>query len=318
MMMKFLSTLTLLALTACAALDYNHAKEPFAPGEDAIDALELVYSQRLEAYTEATLAQSGWPSVSDCDATKWAAQACMGGAGVSIELAEYRPGRIERRPKEPHGTCFSLDRGDLGAKASTSRDMIAPYMACLWERRDLAGLQRLADYGESHDWMMGDPIYEPRVFLGTNLIGLLGRMVYALSDGADDRYYRRLFKLYPKVQEDYEQELQVLGIQLQGDVSEALRQRSLAEPLQEDLGLLGINDQMMARLDELAQANPDNYYFHAVRSIYSGDYTRAVDLLLEDPVSVPSYVRGDNVEAFAAAHWLLAARTVLKRFGRLP
>lgn len=302
----------LILLTSCNALDLNRTKEPTSPGRAS--ELESEYNRRLALYTGRTLATQGWPSDSDCDGTKWAGEACAGGAAVAIARAEYSPGEIHRRP----GTaCWNAGQGDVGSKTTVSRDILEPYMACLWRTGDLAGLQRLADYGEARDWLMGEPPVDPRVYLGTNLIGLLGRMIYALSLGDDDRYYRRLFKIYPEVTEDYEQELQALGIQLQGEVTEELRALEL-DPSLEVQALLDINDQMLARLEGLARADPDNAYFHAVLGVYTGDLARATELLLDAATPVPSYVRGDNPEAFAEAHWLLAARTVLQRYGEIP
>ncbi len=300
---KMLLLATLLALTACK----DAHKSKTATESDLLSDLAALHSERLKEYAKATEATSGWPSATDCDATKWAGKACMGGAVVAINLAEYQSGEIHRHPAPE--TCYDTARvEDVGT--TVSRDMMTGYLGCLWERRDLAAMQRMADFGEAHDWIMGLPVTEPRVFLGTNLVGLLGRMIYAVSQGADDRYYRRLFKTYLPVEADYEKDLQAMGIDLQGLVTEELKSYELDVSLE----LLDVNNMMFTRLQDLVNEHPGDAYFQALLGTYTGDMSAAARLLLDPATPLPTYVRGDNVENYARAQWLSAARAVLRRY----
>lgn len=193
------------------------------------DPRTLQLEGRVKAKKSAPLldSETGWPSVVDCDATLWAGLARMSSLEVvRLELAVAYNGRVQRRPGEP---CWNEQDGDVGSKSECSNDMILGYMGGMWRAGNLAALQKLADYGEKNKWVMCEPFPEmaSRVVLKTNQIGLLGRMIYALSNGRDDRVYRRLFAKYVAVVEDYEKHIQALGILLQGEVDEYLRLNSL-------------------------------------------------------------------------------------------
>lgn len=243
---------------------------------------------------------TGWPSKTDCDGTLWAGIACAGGHPVQIELAEYAPGLIHRRPAT---ACWSPVYGDQGSRSTVSNDMLLGYFTCAWYRKDHGMFRRVADYGETHDWVMGEPVTEPdRVVMRPNQIGLLGRAIYALSGGTDDRYYRRTARAYFPVTADYERHLQALGIVLQGEITTLYKEDGAA--------LTDINDHMLERLEELTDAEPLNAGFHVALGTYTGDMGPAVDLFLDDSTPIPSYVRGDNAAAFAWAErlfWLAKA-----------
>lgn len=61
-----------------------------------------------------------------------------------------------------------------------------------------------------------------RVVLRPNGIGIVGRALYALTDGRDDRSYRKWISLYGGG-EGYEQHVQTVGILTDGLVAEAAR-----------------------------------------------------------------------------------------------
>lgn len=238
--------------------------------------------------------ETGWPSKTDCDGTLWAGLACAGGYPVKIELAEYFPGEVHRRPPP---SCWNRTDGDVGAKSTTSNDMLLGYMWCLWSRRDAAGFKRLADYGEAHSWVMGEPTaVASRVVLKPNQLAILGRALHKLGD---DRGYRNTPALYGPAVTDSEQHLQALGITLYGEVTEG-----------NSMELVDINGNMLERLQALADADPKNPGFVTALGIYTGDMEGAVDLFLDSATPIPSYVRGNNVAAFAWAErlfWLTKA-----------
>ncbi len=280
---------TAFLLAGCARLGLNRPVEPKAV--DQVVELQDAYDARLARFAAVTEPRQGWPTETDCDATLWAGEACAGGAMVAIARAEYSPGEIHRRPDN---ACWTEADGDVGARSTVSRDMLSGYMACLWATKNLPALERLADFADANGTVMGEPSTQASVYLMPNLTGLLGRMLFALSDGADDRWYRHLGYDYPDVGADYEEHLQVVGLYLQGDLAG------------------GLTDQGLARLAVLAQSRPEDYLFQAVHGVYSGDLAPATALLLSD-IPAPTYVRGEGAALMAEAHWLLAARIVLRR-----
>ena len=298
-----------LTLTACGTLE-RHEPKNVAPSAE----LASLYAERLETYNSLTAANAGWPSVDDCDSTLWAGLACAGGAPVAYTKAEYSPGVIHRRPVR---ACWTPEAGDVGSKSTVSNDMLLGHMLCAWSNKDAGAFQRLAGYGEQHDWIMGAPVTEPGdVILKPNQIGMTGRAIYVLSGGADNRYYRRLFRFYAPVEKDYERHLQAIGIALQGEITEAIRKAGLDASLDVGRSLIDINGDMLARLEELVRAEPENPLFAVALGVYSGDMAKGVELLLRNDAPRPTYVRSKDRHAddlYWRAEWLFAARLALNR-----
>lgn len=283
-------------LTACAS--HSEKNSP----ADRKAQIEYLINDSIAGLTALADPVTNWPSMTDCDGTLWAGLACAGGYPVKIELAEHTPGEIHRRPAP---ACWNSTAGDVGSKSTTSNDMLLGYFLCAWERRDLNALQRIADYGEKHHWIMGAPSTEiDRVLLKSNQLSILGRAIYVLSGGDDNHAYRRTPLVYLPVVADYERHLQAIGIVLAGDVTTG-----------GEAELLDINDSMLKRLHELVDAEPSNPGFATALGIYTGDMTRAVDLFLDTTAPIPSYVRGDNLAAFAFAErlfWLKKAHSHMR------
>lgn len=267
--------------------DNNKPHDHDSPIED----LKLRYDDIFKQTILALDPETSWPSNIDCDATLWAGLACSIGMPVDISLAEYSPGEIHRRP---HKSCYNREQGDVGAKSTISRDMLTGYMACLIERKDLDAIKRLADYGEKNTWVMGEP-YDllSRVFMGNNLIGLLGRSIYSLSNGNSDRIYRKLPTEYPSVRQDYEFHIQVQGILLQDKISG------------------GITDQMLDRLKDSVNVYPKDQLFSAALGRFTGDQNGTINLLLTEN-SCTNYVRGEKPDLYCKINWLQSAKIVLE------
>ena len=300
-----------LLITSCTYFKTVDSRKP-DPNE-RVGELQEKYNAILALSLEEFEPVTGWPSIEDCDGTLWAGEGLAGGAtNIDIELAEYNPGEIHRRPIMP---CY--DNGDLGAKSTVSNDMIRGYTWGLWATNNLAAAQRLADFGEKNNWVMGQPPTESTVNMSINNKGILGRMLYTLSDGKDDRSYRKDFSFYVPVFSDFEEHLQVLGILLEGEINESLEAKSLDATVNEPqeglpLELVKIREQFAERLKALANQRPDDALFQAANGVYTGNFDRAIDLLLLDETPVPSYVRG--ADSYPLVHWLFAAKIVLKRF----
>lgn len=298
--MKQFSIICLIFLSGCQYITKHEAKQHDAD----LTQIEQLRSMYEDIYSEVENElddTTGWPSDRDCDGTLFAGLACSVGLPVKIELAEYSPGEIHRRPYE---ACYSEESGDLGSKSTISRDMLIGYMSCLWARKDLAAFQRLADYGEKNEWIMGLPKeLLSRVLLTGNGIGIVGRAIYVLSGGSDDRYYRRTGYLFPAVSEDFERHIQTQGILLQDAIDSAYTLTTSA-----------INEEMLDRLTENAAAMPDDYLFAAALGRFTGDQGRTIELLLafdSDEPKCSSYVRGEKPDVYCKLNWLQAAKIVI-------
>ncbi len=315
--MNMISMLTTVALAVagCGLFETYPEKD----GVEPMDQLRLRYQEQKEALGAASDPATGWPSSTDCDGTLWAGLACAGGAPVNVELAEYAPGIVHRRPVSV-GACWTPEAGDLGSKSTVSQDMLTGYVWCLWRSSNVAATQRLAAAGEARPevvlgqtvgWVLGEPYPQmaEAVVLRPNLIGAVGRMLYTFSAGADSRSYRNYPALYPPTSIDYAQHLQALGIVLQGEIDTATREAGLLA--------LDIDGHMLARLREFAEAHPEDALFQASLGVYTGDYARATELLLDPNYAAPSYVRGASA-AYALVHWLFAADLVLRHNGGAP
>jgi hypothetical protein len=277
--MKHLLILTL--LFGCGHFEKRKYKEP---GEYGFEEL-IAKGSELYLPTVDELEDNFWPSSTDCDGTLWAGLACAANLPQNIKYAEYKPGEIHRRPAP---SCYT-DR-DMGAKTTVSRDMLTGYMACQWQLGDVGALKRLAEYGQTHSWIVS------RVAMGTNLQSLLGQMIYKLSNGKDSRFYRHIPASYTPVTKDYERHIQTQGILLYGMVNNV------------------ITDQMFDRLKEHAAAYPEDFLFSYVLGRYTGDQKNTVDMLLafdgEKP-SCSSYVRGEKPDLYCKILWHQVASNLL-------
>lgn len=259
--------------------------------------LSEMYTEALKQYAIDADPLSQWPDIVDCDATLWAGEAAAAGTAVQLNLAEYPEGVLNRRPFH---ACWTPKNGDQGSKSSISRDQFSGYLWGLWVTHNLAAAQRLADYGQANNWVMGGPserFYE--VDLGTNLTGLLCRMIAKLSNGADKRECAKLPIVFLPVGADYEHHTQVLDVLLLGEIESGLMGAAL-----------DINGNALDRLKEAVDSDRNDALFSAALGVYSGDYDRAINLLSSKDYAYPSYVRGS--EMYKQVHWLFASYIVLK------
>ena len=283
----------------------------FAPScgkkHDPEDGQQSPRTEELRAAHSAKLAElaglldptTTWPAPTDCDGLLWAGLACGVGAKVNITLAEYEPGEWHRRPPP---SCWTANGGDQGSASTISGDMFQGVYRCGWALKDAGMLERMADYGEARNWVMGQPYPEAadRVLLRPNQVGMLGQLLYALTGGEINKPYRAWPAVYAPVAADYARHLQALEISLRGEVAESVHSLALA-----------INDNQLAALQRLADAEPLNPLFAAALGTYNGELVRAVDLLLDPATPVPTYVRCNNQRACELVAWLTASKLAL-------
>jgi hypothetical protein len=213
-------------------------------------------------------------------------EAVAAGIPVNLDLVESAPGLIQRRPTP----CYTEQAGDVGSKSSISNDMLLGYIAGRWAQGNLAALQRLADYGVEHNWVMGAPFPEraAEVVMKPNQYLLMAKAIERLSDGQDRRRFGGFAPKYEPVARDFEQHLQALSISLYRDL------------------FSGIDADAQAHIAALVAASPNDALFCAV----AGDLERAAELLLDPAYEYPTYARG--AEIYKTIHWLYAARLVLR------
>lgn len=217
---------------------------------DALAALRAERNARLAATPQ------DWPSRHDCDALLWAGLAKAAGVHLDLSEAESEPGRMHRRPLSS-GECYPVE-----SASTISNDMLWGYLLAA----DRAALERLADYGQGKNWVMGAPFPEmaARVLAKPNLVVAIGRRL--------GRWYGTPpCTLTPPVK-DFERHLHLLaGI--------ACGQRP-----------------------DIVADDPADALARAV----AGDLEGAAALLLDPNYREPSYVRGSDAYAnvhwlFAAA-----------------
>ncbi len=316
--------LLLLLLTGCGYVSGDR-KETAEPSENP-RVQELRDADELKRQELAPLLDAdGYPlGRNDCDLTLWVGEARYAGVPVNLDLVELAPGVIHRRPSP----CWTPALGDVGAASTVSNDMLAGYLLGRWQERNLGAFQRLAAQGEANrvylpipGWKLGEPYPEmaTRVVMRPNGIGLVGRSLYALSAGADDRSYRKWQPLYGPGK-DFERHVQAVGILTDGLVMEFLRLGGLdatadqPQPAPTEMKLdLTMNE--LDALNHFVETEPENFFYQAILFRYTGDPATAISLLLDDATPVPSYVRGAHQRAYELIHWLCAAQVVLERYG---
>jgi hypothetical protein len=286
---------------------YFASRKPSDPKPNRNAEFRAAYDDLL-ATTD--FGETGWPSVDDCDGLLWAGIASAGGVSVDLTLSEYEAGEWHRRPPP---ACW--DGEDNGARSTISNDMIIGLLWGLWRARDLTNLTEFADYAIEHDYVIGEPFpaMASRVVLKPNQMSLLGRAIYAASYGATDYAMRRLPPFYAPAGEDYERHIQALGIALTGEINEALADRSL-DATYDGVALLTLPEALLTRLDALIDAEPTNPLYHAIRGIYTGDFSTAISLWLDPKTPIPSYVRGRDPQAYWRSERLFTAALILRRF----
>jgi len=182
---------------------------------------------------------------------------------------------------------------------------------------------------------MGKPLSDGRVLYSPQVIGMLYQMIYSL--GGPDNANRHWPSVYPSGLDDFEAHLQVMSIVTRGEISRKqgdadaiprkpegnlyrLRYKSssgyqLQEFVEEDgyMRLLSINEIMYERLREHANREPNCPMYQSAFAIYSGDYTKAIELCEMASPPICSYVRCDEEKRCKLADDAYACDLILRR-----
>lgn len=274
----------LLALGACAKV------HPAAPSSDRSELVPVLRGLQTKWLGEVEAAEGAdhWLPESDCDGTLWAGEARAAGADIAVGLAEYASGEIHRRPQSA-GECYPS-----GSASTVSNDMLMGYVLGEWSESDKDALVRLEQYGEAHDWVMGEPKSAQEVIWSPAGAALLARAASQL--GAPQKDYRVVPDPCLPVGADYEYHDQELGIYLDGRVDGSL------------------SEVCYAALKRNRSTYPNDALMAAVWGRYSGDMGPALDLLAgRGAYQCPSYVR--PLVVYCSVHKAFAAKVVLEAFG---
>lgn len=236
---------------------------------------------------------TGWLLGRSCDGTLWqgkyAAAADTAPSKAPILDAE---GRGYRRPLP---RCWNPQSGDQGAVSTWSRDMGMGLILWSWRTRDRDAAERHQDYGIGKDWFMGQPVADGRVLYSLDIRSVLHQVVFYL--GGKDHGQRQWPGTYPGGLDDFHAHLQVMSIQVRGEVAAAHGDADALPrepPAEMHAVALDINGLMYRRLEEHHQREPENPYFAAVWGHYSGKAETALNLCLDPAEKVGSYVRCED------------------------
>lgn len=285
--MRFL--LTVLMLLGCGRIQLQHPGAPSAAPRRA--ELQAVYDGRLKAFAP----EDGWPSKTDCDGAVWAGVACLGGADVKMNLAEYPAGTLNRRPAP---TCWVPEKaGEQQPSASTaSGDTATLYGACAFRQSDRGAIERFLAYADDNGGYIGLPHTLDLTYLQPGLEATLRRAVAKLGGVAAEA---PIIEIPPG--KDYQvhivTELVDFAVAVTGGVSGW------------ELGIMEVLAKVATPTDALVQAE---------LAAFTRDFQKAEDLLLDPSVPCPGYVRGDQAKLFCDAWWLRAARIVLDHTKETP
>jgi hypothetical protein len=306
--LKFLIFLLVIAVVACGR---PRGKIEVAQPDGRVPALRTKYQNNLAEAVQLRDPVTGWLTPTDCDGALWTGKyaAATGVEGVDMTASEYpfAPGKFARRPIL-FGPCVVNDnRG-----SSWSRDMGTGLLAYGWLKKDLPLLERHAAYGNTHHWVMGDPIGDGRSVYTPAMIGKLYETIYALGGTANDN---RLWPdLYPTGKVDYESHLEVMSIWQRGEIDAAVRGISTQGVSEDGTGLLDISAKALVILQEQVTRDPRDPLFQAVYGQYTGNMSPAIDACLAEDGYAGSYVRCDKPRTCQLAAWLFACDIVLRAY----
>lgn len=132
-----------LLLIACGS-SHDHPSVP--TNSSSIDELGSQYDQYI-VLNHAFLDRHGWDTV-DCDGLLFSSLSSVGrDSEIDLTSATDSPGHWFRRPLDDYSVC---------TPNTISRDMLTGLMVYIvhFHRADL--IKQLWDYGDAHDWKMGD------------------------------------------------------------------------------------------------------------------------------------------------------------------
>lgn len=214
----------------------------------------------LKVESRDVMDQHGFVEAEKCDSILMSGLTAVGrGERIDLYSARGYNGQWYRRPLT-YPECFSSG----GSKSSISRDMFVGIIWYLWRTQDLDGLKAIHQYGEEHDWIMGEGVISRTAF-GFGLQSTLGAAIRKLEGKSLGGIVEISDPWLPGAT-DFEAHLQVLHILLRGEIYGSL------------------SDSAINRLKQQSSRQPKNPLFQYARARWvDGDYSSAEQALLQGP-----------------------------------
>lgn len=155
-------------LTSCGPSGSGGAWSP----SPELEARHTRYTELLPTIRD----ENGFVDVDRCDSLLFSGLTAVG-AGVPIGLAaaEAEPGKWLRRPVQ-YPECLASG----GSQSEISQDMLLGVMWYAWRNRDLGMLERLYEYGERNNWVMGAGVVS-RTLMRPPLRATLAQLIHRLG-----------------------------------------------------------------------------------------------------------------------------------------
>lgn len=245
----------LLAASLFSSCSYFARDNSPIPTKDDLPQLRVKYEKYLEL-SKAELDNSSFTKPK-CDSLLFTSLYAAAGGNVNVFQAEKLPGEWHRHPG------FECYPGD--SKSSISKDMFTGLLQLIWAKRDHAAIERLVDYGNAHDWLMGEAINDTERYSRTKVLGPFKATFYELRFrlGGADSDVRKIPHVWDPNLKGFERHLEILDQLLRG------------------MMIGGINDLQLAYLKKVANDEPHNALYQAIyHKFKDGDQSRAAALLL--------------------------------------
>lgn len=300
-MLKFLVVIIAIAALSCSCGQGKKEREPEALKDPRIGDVRKAYDADAAAIDAESDPKTGW-AAKDCDGFAWEFERRSAEPreddDAALAAATLEPGKYDRRPEHGCDYTWSRDMATIG---------LLPWA---WERKRLDVLEAHVKYGEAHAllfggfpaWKMGEPLGDGRTVYVPAEIGIMREMVVELG-GPDNKAERIWPDTYPSGLKDFEANLQVMDIWLRGSVSEGPDMRASDGT---------ITKTMYDRLQEHAAREPQNPKYQAILGIWTGNFAKAIDDVLDPSRPLGTYVRCGG-DWCGLAERLFAERIILDR-----
>lgn len=249
-----------LLLALCFSLTLSSCGREIKPASpiasEQIPALQQKYEKYL-AIVSSHQDAYGFIDTDACDSLLFSALVGVSESIVNIEKARDSDGRWHRRP-DVYAECYP----DSSA-SSISKDMLLGLMIYIWEQKRLDLARDLFQYGEDHNWVMGegDP---SRTNLSPGLQATLAELIFRMG-GENHEAYRSIPAIFSGGQDGYQAHLEVLHINLRAELVNSITERDLTI------------------VKKYYQKNPANGLFTFVYHKYTdGDQSETIAILMDE------------------------------------
>lgn len=230
-----------------------------------VSSLEDVLKKRdfyIEQATKLT-DEYGWLDFG-CDGLLHNSIAAFSGFPVSPTLAKDAEGKWYRTPGKD---CY---RPDVENSTSISKDMFNGLMLWAYASKDLQTLKDLYQYGDDHNWIMGDANTAletiARVTFSPEMVLRLKKMIESLQPNLTGVIFEESDEGLIILRETFEAHLHVISI------------------LQKSMINGGITDNELAVLEAYTKRQPYNAFFQAMFHKFNpndGNQERAINILMD-------------------------------------